>query len=276
MGVKQYKPVTSSLRFTIGLGFEQITKKKPEKNLTETIKKSGGRNTDGRITIRYRGGGHKRKYRKIDFKRDKNNVEAKVIAIEYDPNRSANIALLNYTDGEKRYILAPMGLKVNDTVMSGENAEIKVGNSLPLEKIPLGTPIHNIELRKDRGGKLVRGAGLAADLMSKEGRYAHVKLPSGEVRLIPLECRATIGQVGNVDHEAASLGKAGRARWLGRRPRTRPIAMNPVDHPMGGGEGKSSGGRHPCSPKGIPAKGYKTRKKNKPTKYIVKARRAKK
>ena len=276
MGVKQYKPVTSSLRFTIGLDFEQITKKKPEKSLTEAIKKSGGRNSDGRITVRHRGGGHKRKYRKIDFKRDKNDVEAKVIAIEYDPNRSANIALLNYTDGEKRYILAPMGLKVDDTVMSGENAEIKVGNSLPLEKIPLGTPIHNIELRKNRGGKLVRSAGLAANLMAKEGKYAHVKLPSGEVRLIPLECRATIGQVGNVDHEAVSLGKAGRARWLGRRPRTRAIAMNPVDHPMGGGEGKSSGGRHPCSPKGIPAKGYKTRKKNKPTKYIVKPRRAKK
>jgi len=275
VGIKRYKPVTPSLRFTRLPDFSEITKTKPEKSLTAGLKKSGGRNVAGRMTARRRGGGAKRKYRIIDFKRGKDGVEAKVVAIEYDPNRSARIALLEYTDLEKRYILAPAALKVGDAVMSGEGAEPKVGNCLPLAKIPLGVPVHNIELRRNEGGVLVRSAGLSATLMSREGKYAHVRLPSGEIRLIPVMCRATIGEVGNADHGSVSLGKAGRARWLGRRPKVRGVAMNPVDHPMGGGEGKASGGRHPCSPWGKLAKGGKTRKKSKPTSHIVKARKGK-
>ena len=275
MGIKRYKPVTPSLRFTRLPDFSEITKTEPEKALTVSLKKSGGRNVNGRITVRRRGGGCKRKYRIIDFKRDKEGVEAKVVAIEYDPNRSARIALLEYTDEEKRYILAPGGLKLGDVVMSGEEAEPKVGNCLPLARIPLGMSVHNIELRRKEGGVLARSAGASAVLMSREGKHAHVRLPSGEIRLVPAMCRATIGEVGNADHGSVSLGKAGRARWLGRRPKVRGVAMNPVDHPMGGGEGKASGGRHPCSPWGKLAKGGKTRKKSKPTRHIVKARKGK-
>jgi large subunit ribosomal protein L2 len=275
MGIKRYKPVTPSLRFTRLSDFSEITKSKPEKSLTVALKKSGGRNAWGRMTIRRRGGGHKRRYRIVDFKRDKDGVEAKVVAIEYDPNRTARIALLEYADHEKRYIVAPAGLEVGDAVMSGEGALPKVGNCLPLAKIPLGMPVHNIELRRSEGGVLVRSAGLSATLMSREGKYAHVRLPSGEIRLIPVACRATIGELGNADHAGVSLGKAGRNRWLGRRPKVRGVAMNPVDHPMGGGEGKSSGGRHPCSPWGKLAKGGKTRKVRKPTRHIIKRRKGK-
>lgn len=227
----------------------------------------------GHVTIRFRGGGHKRAYRVIDFKRNKDGVPARVASIEYDPNRSSNIALLNYKDGEKRYIIAPLGLSVGDSIMSGEEAEIKVGNMLPLGKIPLGTIVHNVELRPGKGGQMARGAGTYAQLVAKEGNYAQLKLPSGEVRKVRQECRATIGQVGNADHENISFGKAGRSRWLGRKPHVRGVAMNPVDHPMGGGEGRSSGGRHPCSPWGKPAKGGKTRKGKKSDDYIVKKRK---
>jgi large subunit ribosomal protein L2 len=249
-----------------------LTSATPEKSLLKVIKKNGGRNTYGRITCRHRGGGQKRHYRVIDFKRDKIGIPAKVAAIEYDPNRSARIALLNYNDGEKRYILAPVNLRVGDTVISGPEADIKPGNTLPLNNIPLGTHIHNIELRIGKGGQIVRSAGTFAQLMAKEDRYALIKLPSGEVRMVLLKCMATIGQIGNVIHENISLGKAGRKRWLGRRPKVRGVAMNPVDHPMGGGEGRSSGGRHPCSPWGMPTKGFKTRKKRKSNRYIVKKR----
>jgi large subunit ribosomal protein L2 len=241
--------------------------------LLRAIKKSGGRNTLGRITVRHRGGGHKRKYRLIDFKRDKTGIPARVATIEYDPNRSARIALLHYADGEKRYILAPLNLRVNDIIESGPKADIKSGNALPLQNIPLGTYIHNIELRAGKGGQIVRSAGTYAQLMAKEDRYALIKLPSGEVRMVLLNCQATIGQLGNVQHENISLGKAGRKRWLGKRPRVRGVAMNPVDHPMGGGEGRSSGGRHPCSPWGMPTKGFKTRKKGKSDRLIVKKRK---
>ena len=237
------------------------------------LKKSGGRNVNGRITCRRRGGGHKRHYRIIDFKRDKTGIPAKVAAIEYDPNRSARIALLTYVDGEKRYILAPVGLKVGDVLESGSKADIKPGNVLPLRHIPLGTQIHNIEMRPGRGAQIARSAGTYAQLMAKEGRYAQVKLPSGEVRMVLLKCNATIGQIGNVGHENKSLGKAGRKRWLGRRPKVRGVAMNPVDHPMGGGEGRSSGGRHPCSPWGWPTKGFKTRRKRKSDRLIIKKRK---
>ncbi len=273
MGVKHYKPTTPGTRHRSVLTFEEITKKEPEKSLLVSLKKSGGRNNLGRITVRFRGGGHKRAYRIIDFKRRKNGVPAKVAAIEYDPNRSANIALLHYVDGEKRYILAPLGLKVGDMLMSGEEAEIRVGNAMPLSRIPLGTLVHNIELVEGKGGQLARGAGTYAQLVAKEGTYAQLKLPSGEVRMVRQACYATIGQVGNVDHENISIGKAGRARWLGRRPHVRGVAMNPVDHPMGGGEGKSSGGRHPCSPWGKPAKGGKTRKKKRSDALIVSKRK---
>jgi large subunit ribosomal protein L2 len=249
-----------------------LTSVTPEKSLLKVIKKTGGRNTYGRITCRHRGGGQKRHYRVIDFKRDKIGIPAKVAAIEYDPNRSARIALLNYADGEKRYILAPVNLRVGDTVISGPEADIKPGNTLPLSNIPLGTHIHNIELRIGKGGQIVRSAGTFAQLMAKEDRYALIKLPSGEVRMVLLKCTATIGQIGNVIHENISLGKAGRKRWLGRRPKVRGVAMNPVDHPMGGGEGKSSGGRHPCSPWGMPTKGFKTRNKRKSNRYIIKKR----
>ena len=276
MAVKRFRPTTPTLRYKTVASFEEITKTTPEKSLLTPIKRKGGRNNQGRVTIRHRGGGHKRMYRIIDFRRDKRGIPAKVASIEYDPNRSARIALLHYTDGEKRYILAPDKLTVNDTVMAGDTADVKPGNSLPLKKIPLGTTIHNIELRRGAGGKLVRSAGGGAQLMAREGKYAHVRLPSGEVRLVDSECFATLGQVGNIEHEGIKLGKAGRKRWLGRRPKTRGVAMNPVDHPMGGGESKSSGGRHPCSPWGKPAKGGKTRKKKVSDKLIVTSRKKKK
>ncbi len=272
MAVKKVKPTSPGRRFQMYSTFEEITKTTPEKNLLKVEKHHGGRNSYGRITSRHRGGGHKQHYRIIDFRRDKVNVPAKVASIEYDPNRSSRIALLHYLDGEKRYILAPVNLSVGDTVMSGPGADIKPGNALPLMNIPLGTQIHNIELKIGKGGQIVRSAGSFAQLMAKEDRYALVKLPSGEVRKVLLTCRATVGQVGNVMHENVSLGKAGRKRWLGKRPHVRGVAMNPVDHPMGGGEGRSSGGRHPCSPWGTPAKGYKTRKNKETNKFIVKRR----
>ncbi len=272
MAVKKVKPTSPGRRFQVYSSFDEITRTTPEKSLLKVIKKTGGRNSYGRITSRHIGGGHKKHYRIIDFKRDKAGVPAKVAGIEYDPNRSCRIALLHYADGEKRYILAPVNLSVGDIVMSGPNADIKPGNNLPLAKIPLGTQIHNIELKQGKGGQIVRSAGTFAQLMAKEDRYALVKLPSGEVRMVLLTCQATIGQVGNVIHEKLSLGKAGRNRWLGKRPKVRGVAMNPVDHPMGGGEGRSSGGRHPCSPWGTPSKGYKTRKNKQTTKFIVKKR----
>jgi len=273
MAIKKVKPTSPGRRFQTYSSFEEITRTTPEKGLLKTIRKSGGRNSNGRITVRHRGGGHRRNYRIIDFKRDKTGIPAKVAAIEYDPNRSARIALLHYSDGEKRYILAPLGLQLDDIVESGPNADIKPGNALPLSHIPLGTQIHNIELRMGKGGQIVRSAGAYAQLMAKENPYALVKLPSGEVRMVLLKCRATIGQIGNVGHENKSLGKAGRRRWIGRRPKVRGVAMNPVDHPMGGGEGRSSGGRHPCSPWGLPTKGFKTRRKRKSDRLIVKKRK---
>jgi large subunit ribosomal protein L2 len=274
MGLKEFKPTTPSMRFTTLPAFDEITKTKPERSLTKAQKKNAGRNFMGRITIRHRGGGHRRKFRIIDFKRDKLGIPAKVAAIEYDPNRSARIALLHYADGEKRYILAPAGLNVGGSVMSGPSAEPTVGNALPLGRIPLGLPIHNIELTKGSGAQLVRSAGQAAQLMAREGEYAHVKLPSGEIRMISVECLATVGQVGNLEHEGVSLGKAGRKRWLGIRPTVRGVAMNPVDHPMGGGEGRTSGGGHPVSPWGKLAKGQKTRQKRKTSgKFIVQRRK---
>ena len=275
MAVKRFRPTTPTLRYKTVPSFKTVTKKKPEKTLLEPLKRTGGRNNQGRMTIRHRGGGHKRMYRIIDFRRDKRGVAAKVAAIEYDPNRSARIALLHYEDGEKRYILAPDSVDVGDVIMAGENAEVQPGNALPLRRIPLGMTIHNIELRRGAGGRLVRSAGTAAQLMAREGKYAHIRLPSGEVRLVDAECYATLGQVGNLEHEGIVIGKAGRARWLGKRPRTRGVAMNPVDHPMGGGESKSSGGRHPCSPWGKPAKGGKTRKKKASDRLIVKRRKKK-
>ncbi len=273
MAIKKVKPTSPGRRAQSYPTFDEITSTTPEKSLLKVIKKSGGRNVYGRITSRHRGGGHRRHYRVIDFKRDKTGVPAKVATIEYDPNRSARIALLHYADGEKRYILAPVNLKVGDTVVSGADADIQPGNTLPLQNIPLGTHIHNIELHLGKGGQIVRSAGAYAQLMAKEGRYALVKLPSGEVRKVLLKCKATIGQVGNVTHENISLGKAGRNRWRGRRPSVRGVAMNPVDHPMGGGEGRSSGGRHPCSPWGVPTKGLKTRRKRKSNRLIVKKRK---
>lgn len=273
MPTKTFKPSTPGQRHKSVLTFDEITKKEPEKSLLQPLKKSGGRNNNGHVTTRFRGGGHKRAYRVIDFKRNKLGVPAKVAAIEYDPNRSANIALLHYLDGEKRYILAPLGLKAGDTVVAGEGAEIKVGNAMPLSRIPLGSVVHNIELKEGKGGQLARGAGTYAQLVAREGGYAQLKLPSGEVRLVRDACFATIGQVGNVDYENVSIGKAGRKRWLGRRPHVRGVVMNPVDHPMGGGEGKSSGGRHPCSPWGKPAKGGKTRRKKKSDDYIITKRK---
>ena len=253
-----------------GADFSELTSSQPEKSLLKPLKKSGGRNSQGRMTVRHRGGGHKRRYRVIDFNRDKHDVPAKVVSIEYDPNRTARIALLQYVDGEKRYILAPFGMKVGDVLSSGQDAEVKVGNALPLSHIPMGIPIHNLELVPGKGAQMVRSAGGSAIIIAKESRFARVKLPSGEIRLIPLDCMATVGQLGNMEHEGISLGKAGRARWLGRRPRVRGVAMNPVDHPHGGGEGKSSGGRHPSTPWGKPTKGYKTRKVKKASdKYIV-------
>jgi large subunit ribosomal protein L2 len=272
MSVKRVKATSPGRRFQAFSTYEEITKKTPEKSLLKIIKKTGGRNANGRITTRFRGGGHKRQYRIIDFKREKLGIPAKVAAIEYDPNRTARIALLHYADGEKRYILAPNKLEVGSTVMSGAEADIKPGNALPLKNIPLGTYIHNIELRPGKGGQIVRSAGTFAQLMAKEDRYALVKLPSSEVRMVLLVCKATIGQLGNLMHENLALGKAGRKRWLGKRPHVRGVAMNPVDHPMGGGEGRSSGGRHPCSPWGMPSKGYRTRKNKSTAKFIVKRR----
>ncbi len=272
MGIKTYKPVTSSQRFKTGFTFDEITSNTPEKSLVKRLGKKAGRNSNGRITCRHKGGGHKRRYRLIDFKRNKDGVPAKVVSIEYDPNRSARIALLQYMDGEKRYILAPSGLKVGQKVMSGEGAEIEAGNALPLKKIPLGTIVHNIEMKVKKGGQLARSAGAGAQILAKEGDYCQIKLNSSEVRKIHQECKATIGQVGNTEHSILSIGKAGRSRWLGKRPTVRGVAMNPVDHPMGGGEGRSSGGRHPCTPWGKPTKGYKTRKKKESDRYIVKRR----
>ena len=273
MGLKTYKPTSAGRRFQTTLDFSDLTKKEPEKSLLLPKKRTGGRNAYGRITSRYIGGGHKRMYRIIDFRREKRDIAARVASLEYDPNRSANIALLTYADGEKRYILAPQDLKVGDTVMSGERADIMPGNALPLKNIPLGTLVHNLEMKPGKGGQLIRSAGSAGQLMAKEGNYATLKMPSGEVRLIHVSCFATVGQVGNLDQENVTLGKAGRKRWLGRNPRVRGVAMNPVDHPLGGGEGKSSGGRHPVTPWGVPTKGYKTRQNKATDRFIVKRRR---
>jgi large subunit ribosomal protein L2 len=275
--IKRFKPTTPSLRFTKIVSSQDLTKKEPEKNLIFPLKKKGGRNIYGRITVRGRGGGHKRMYRIIDFKRDKLDSPAKVIAIEYDPNRTCRIALVEYPDKERRYILAPLGIRVGDEIISSfnPNTEIKIGNCLPLRYIPAGQPIHNIELTKGRGGKIVRSAGTYAVIMAKEGNFAQIKLPSDEIRLIHLDCRATIGQLSNVEHKEISLGKAGRSRWKGRKPVSRGLAMNPVDHPHGGGEGKSGQGNpHPVSPWGMPTKGFKTRKKHKYSdRYIIKRRK---
>jgi large subunit ribosomal protein L2 len=274
MGIKKLKPTTPGTRFRSNFTFDEVTKDKPEKSLVVKLKKSGGRNNHGRITARHIGGGHKRKYRVIDFKRNKPGVPAKVFSIEYDPNRSARIALLHYADGEKRYILAPNGLKVGDKIVSGSGSEISIGNALPLSEMPLGSYVHNVELKPGKGGQLGRSAGTALQLMAKEGVYAQLKMPSGEVRMVRVECMATFGEVGNSERENISLGKAGRTRWLGKRPHVRGVAMNPVDHPMGGGEGKSSGGGHPVSPWGQKAKGLKTRKKRKETnRFIIKRRK---
>jgi large subunit ribosomal protein L2 len=276
MPIRKLNPRSAGVRFLTYSGFDEITKSTPEKSLLVSIARKGGRNNHGRITAKRRGGGHRKQYRIIDFKRNKDNIEARVAGIEYDPNRSANIALLFYKDGEKRYILSPSKLVVGDMVSSGKDVEIKVGNCLPLENIPDGTLVHNVEMRPGKGGQLARTAGNSTQLMAKDGQYATLKLSSGEVRRVEKKCRATIGIVGNADFENISMGKAGRTRWLGRRPRVRAVAMNPVDHPMGGGEGRSSGGRHPCSPWGQLAKGLKTRKKKKDSsKYIVSKRKKK-
>lgn len=274
MAVRQYKPTSAGRRFQSVSSFNDVTKTKkgPERSLLAPLHKHGGRNNRGRLTVLHRGGGHKRRYRLIDFRRDKDGIGATVAAIEYDPNRSAHIARLHYRDGEKRYILAPVGLVVGNAVMSGESADIRPGNCLPLRCIPVGTIIHNIELKIGKGAQIVRSAGASAQLMAREGVYATVKLPSGEMRLVHQNCKATIGQVGNLDHENVSYGKAGRSRWFGRRPRVRGIAMNPVDHPLGGGEGRSKG-NHPMSPWGVLAKGYKTRRRSKSDKYIVQKRK---
>jgi len=257
--------------------FSELSKVEPEESLLRTKKSTGGRNNQGRLTARHKGSGHKRQYRLIDFKRDKRGVPATVRTLEYDPNRTARIALLQYVDGEKRYIIAPLGLVVGETIVSGPESEVKTGNALPLENIPTGIPIHNIELTPGKGGQIVRSAGCSAVIIAKEGGFARIKMPSGEIRLIHLNCYATIGQIGNIEHDAVTIGKAGRSRWLGRRPKVRGVAMNPIDHPLGGGEGKSSGGRHPVSPWGMPTKGYKTRNKKKASgKYIVVKRKLQK
>ena len=273
MAVRRYKPTSPGRRFQTVSTFEEITSSSPERSLLRSVKKSGGRNSNGRITSRRRGGGHKRRYREIDFKRAKDAVPARVASIEYDPNRSARLALLHYLDGEKRYILAPAGIQIGETVMSGPQADIRPGNAMALSDMPLGMTIHNIELSPGKGGQLARSAGASAQLMAREGKYAQLRLASGEMRMVLVTCRATIGQVGNVDHENISVGKAGRSRWLGRRPRVRGVAMNPVDHPHGGGEGKTSGGRHPVTPWGVPTKGYKTRRNKRTDKFIVRRRK---
>jgi large subunit ribosomal protein L2 len=272
MALISRKPTSPGRRFQTATDFAEITRSEPEKSLVRPLKKSGGRNSYGRITAYHRGGGHKRRYRLIDFKRNKLEVPAKVATIEYDPNRTTRIALLHYVDGEKRYILAPQDLRVGDMVVSSATADIKPGNTLPLLNIPNGTLVHNVEMKPGKGGQLARSAGSAAQLMAKEGKQAHLKLPSGEVRMVPVDCRATIGRLSNVEQENVCLGKAGRKRWVGKRPHVRGVVMNPVDHPMGGGEGKSSGGRHPCTPWGVPTKGYKTRKPKASDRYIVKHR----
>jgi large subunit ribosomal protein L2 len=275
MAIRKFKATSPGTRHRSVLTFDEITKNTPEKSLTKIIKKTGGRNSKGHITVRHRGGGAKRRYRVIDFKRNKFDIEAKVLSIEYDPNRTCNIALVRYLDGEKRYILAPVNLKVDDKIISGQKVDIIGGNSLILRNIPVGTIIHNIELKKGKGGQLVRSAGSCAQLLAKQDDYAHVRLPSGEVRLIHLDCFATIGQLGNLDHYNVSLGKAGASRWRGRRPKVRGVVMNPVDHPMGGGEGKSKSGKHPVSPTGVLAKGFKTRKKHKSSDKMIVRRRKK-
>jgi large subunit ribosomal protein L2 len=272
MAIKSYRPYTETRRFQTGLDFAEITSDQPHKPLLETKQRISGRNNTGRLTIRHRGGGHKRFYRVIDFKRDKTGIPARVATVEYDPNRSAFIALLHYADGEKRYILQPSGLKVGDKVVSGPDADIVVGNALPLKSIPTGTMVHNIEMRPGKGGQLVRSAGGSAQLLSKEGDYAQLRLPSGEVRMVHTDCMASVGQVGNLEHENISIGKAGRRRWLGIRPTVRGVVMNPVDHPHGGGEGKTSGGRHPVTPWGKPTRGYKTRNNKQTDRFIVKSR----
>ena len=273
MALRKFNPTSPGRRFMTTLTFDEITKSSPEKSLTEPLRRTGGRTNRGRISIWFRGGGHKRRYRVVVFRRDKRDVPAKVAAIEYDPNRSARLALLHYVDGEKRYILWPEGLAVGTTVVAGEGADILPGNCLPLKMIPAGTMIHNVELRPGKGGQMVRSAGGAAQLVGKEGDYAQVKLPSGEVRMVGVDCHATIGQVGNLDHKNVSVGKAGRTRWKGRRPHNRGVSMNPVDHPHGGGEGKTSGGRHPVTPWGKPTKGAKTRNNKRTQKFIVKRRK---
>ena len=275
MAVKSYKPTSPSRRFYNDYDFSQVSKKKPERALTEPKTSTGGRNHYGRITMRFRGGGHKRRYRLIDFRRDKIGIPATVAALEYDPNRTGRIALLHYADGEKRYILAPDGLKVGDKIVASRNADIKPGNSLTLRHIPLGTAVHAVEMKIGKGGQLARSAGVAAQVMAKDGDYAQIRLPSGEIRKVHLDCRATVGQVSNIEHLHVSLGKAGRSRWLGRRPHNRGVTMNPVDHPMGGGEGRTSGGRHPCSPWGQLSKGLKTRKNKRTDSMIVRRRKAK-
>jgi large subunit ribosomal protein L2 len=272
MPFRKLNPTSPGTRFQTVALFDEITTQEPHKPLVEPLHRSGGRNNAGTLTSWWRGGGHKRMYRIIDFKRDKRNIPAKVATIEYDPNRSARIALLTYADGEKRYILQPLGLKVGDTIVAGPNVDILPGNALPLKNIPLGTQLHNVELRPGKGGQIARSAGSTVQLVAKEGEYASVKMPSGEIRKINMECYATIGQVGNIDHENVSIGKAGRSRWMGKRPHVRGVAMNPVDHPLGGGEGKTSGGRHPVSPWGLPTKGYKTRNKKSTDKFIVQRR----
>jgi len=272
MPIRKYKPTSAGRRFQSVQTFDDITTSEPYKPLVETLERSGGRNNQGHLTSWWRGGGHKRNYRIIDFKRDKTNIPGKVSTVEYDPNRTARIALVTYADGEKRYILHPIGVKVGDTVVAGDNVDILPGNCLPLKNIPLGTMVHNVELKKGKGGQIARSAGSSVQLVAREGEYASVKLPSGEIRKINVECVATIGQVGNLDHENISIGKAGRSRWLGKRPHVRGVAMNPVDHPLGGGEGKTSGGRHPVSPWGQPTKGYKTRSRKTTDKFIVQRR----
>jgi large subunit ribosomal protein L2 len=276
MATRKLKPTSPGRRFQTISTFEEITKTTPEKSLTEGLTKKAGRNNNGRVTSRRSGGGHKRLYRIIDFKRDKRDVPAKIASIEYDPNRSARIALLHYADGEKRYIIAPVGINVGDKVLAGDDADIKPGNALYLQRIPVGTIIHNVELTPGRGGQMCRAAGTYAQLVAKEGKYALLRLPSGEVRKVLSACTATVGQVGNIQHENISLGKAGRNRWLGNRPKVRGVAMNPIDHPLGGGEGRSSGGRHPCSPWGWPTKGYKTRNKKKASSKLIVKRRGQK
>jgi large subunit ribosomal protein L2 len=272
MGIRKFNPTSPGTRFQTVQTFDEITTQEPHKPLMEPMKSTGGRNNQGHLTSWWRGGGHKRMYRIIDFKRDKRDIPAKVTTVEYDPNRSARIALLAYADGEKRYILHCVGMKVGDTIVSGQNVDILPGNSLPLKNIPLGTLLHNVELRPGKGGQIARSAGSSVQLVAKEGGYASVKMPSGEIRKINMECFATIGQVGNIDHENVSIGKAGRSRWLGQRPHVRGVAMNPVDHPLGGGEGKTSGGRHPVSPWGLPTKGYKTRNNKTTDRFVVQRR----